>query len=169
MKSLRYITAYGKETNQKVAHLIETKKLTSLLLQKYPLAHDITTDKALYTYTQSLKNQYLKKSSPLSKVIYDNRIGITHEALGLHTYSNKIQGSKIKRKNEIRIGTIFKSTPKEFLRMIVTHELVHLKEKEHNKAFYQLCTHIEPNYGQYEFDMRLYLIHLEVFGKVWKV
>ena len=52
--------------------------------------------------------------------------------------------------------------------MIVVHELAHLKEKEHNKAFYKLCTYMEPNYGQYEIDMRLYMIHLETFGKVWK-
>ncbi|WP_410733789.1 YgjP-like metallopeptidase domain-containing protein [Citrobacter portucalensis] len=25
--------------------------------------------------------------------------------------------------------------------MIVVHELAHLKEKEHDKAFYQLCCH----------------------------
>ena len=168
MKSLRYITAYGEETTQKVAQLIREEKLSTLLLRRYPKPHSISTDKALYSYTQSLKNEYLKKSPPLSKVLYDNNIHIIHDALGLHTYAHRIQGNKIKRKNEIRIGAIFKQTPSEFLRMIVTHELAHLKEKEHNKAFYKLCTHIEPNYAQYEFDMRLYMIHLEVFGKVWE-
>jgi predicted metal-dependent hydrolase len=47
----------------------------------------------------------------------------------------------------------------EFLTMIAVHELAHLKEKQHDKAFYQLCTHMEPNYHQYEFDLRLYLTH----------
>jgi hypothetical protein len=41
--------------------------------------------------------------------------------------------------------------------MIVAHELAHLKESQHNKAFYQLCQHIEPNYHQLEFDLRLWL------------
>ena len=45
--------------------------------------------------------------------------------------------------------------------MIVVHELAHLKEPEHNKAFYQLCTHMAPDYHQLEFDLRLYLTHLE--------
>jgi hypothetical protein len=45
--------------------------------------------------------------------------------------------------------------------MIVVHELAHLKEFEHNKAFYQLCTHMVPDYHQLEFDLRLYLTHLE--------
>jgi predicted metal-dependent hydrolase len=38
--------------------------------------------------------------------------------------------------------------------MIVAHEIAHLKEPQHNKAFYQLCQHIEPNYHQLEFDLR---------------
>jgi len=168
MKSLRYIAAYGEETSAQVAKIIEQKKLTKLLLSRYEKSHTITTDKSLYDYTMALKNKYLKKSQPLSKVIYDNKIHIIHDALGLHTYVRRVQGTKIKSKNEIRVGSIFKHTPLEFLRMIIVHELAHLKEKEHNKAFYKLCTYMEPNYGQYEFDMRLYMIHLEMFGKVWK-
>jgi len=168
MKSLRYIAGYGEETTSQVAKSIEQKRLTKLLLSRYEKSHTITSDKALYEYTMALKNEYLKKSQPLSKVIYDNKIHIIHDALGLHTYVRRIQGSKIKSKNEIRVGSIFKNTPLEFLRMIVVHELAHLKEKEHNKAFYKLCTYMEPNYGQYEFDMRLYMIHLELCGKVWK-
>jgi predicted metal-dependent hydrolase len=42
------------------------------------------------------------------------------------------------------------------------HELAHLKELEHDKAFYQLCTHMAPDYHQLEFDTRLYLTHLEL-------
>ncbi|HSX51245.1 MAG TPA: metal-dependent hydrolase, partial [Cellvibrio sp.] len=43
----------------------------------------------------------------------------------------------------------------------------HFKEKEHNKAFYQLCRHMEPNYYQYEFDLRLYLTQLDLFGDIY--
>jgi UTP pyrophosphatase len=39
----------------------------------------------------------------------------------------------------------------------VVHELAHLKEMEHNKAFYQLCEHMLPGYAQLEFDLRLFL------------
>jgi predicted metal-dependent hydrolase len=45
--------------------------------------------------------------------------------------------------------------------MIAVHELAHLKEREHGKAFYQLCVHMEPAYHQLEFDTRLYLTHLD--------
>jgi len=43
----------------------------------------------------------------------------------------------------------------------------HFKEKEHNKAFYQLCRHMEPHYAQYEFDLRLYLTQLDLFGAIY--
>ncbi|MGL4983989.1 MAG: YgjP-like metallopeptidase domain-containing protein, partial [Plesiomonas sp.] len=64
-------------------------------------------------------------------------------------------------------ASLFKDAPADFLRMIVTHELAHLREKDHNKAFYQLCQHIEPRYHQLEFDVRLYLTHLDLFGKIY--
>ena len=46
--------------------------------------------------------------------------------------------------------------------LIVVHELAHLKERDHDKAFYQLCLHMEPQYHQYEFDLRLYLTQLDL-------
>ena len=58
-------------------------------------------------------------------------------------------------------ASVFRDAPAAFLKMIVVHELAHLKEFEHNKAFYQLCTHMVPDYHQLEFDLRLYLTHLE--------
>ena len=110
-----------------------------------------------------LKNRYLKKSNPISKVSYDSKINFSNQALGLHTYVSRVQGSKLKTKNEIKISSQFKKMPLEFLRMIVVHELAHLKEKSHDKAFYKLCEYMEPNYHQLEFDMRLYLTYMDIF------
>ncbi len=45
--------------------------------------------------------------------------------LGTHTYVSRVQGNKLKGKNEIRIGSLFKKTPEPFLQMIVVHELAH--------------------------------------------
>ena len=70
-------------------------------------------------------------------------------------------------KNEIKIAEVFRVGPEAFLRMIVVHELAHFKEKEHDKAFYQLCAHMEPAYHQLEFDLRLYLTQLELFGPLY--
>ena len=74
-----------------------------------------------------------------------------------HTAVSRIQGGKLKAKREIRVASLFKSMPPEFLQMIVVHELAHLKEKAHDKAFYQLCCHMEPQYHRYELDARLWL------------
>ncbi|MGP1614663.1 MAG: M48 metallopeptidase family protein, partial [Pollutimonas bauzanensis] len=82
----------------------------------------------------------------------------------LHTTISRVQGMKLKAKREIRIATIFREAPEQFLKMIAVHELAHLKEKEHDKAFYNLCERMEPNYHQYEFDLRLYLTHLDQPG-----
>ena len=61
---------------------------------------------------------------------------------------------------------MFKSVPEEFLEMIVVHELAHFKEKEHNKAFYKLCTYMQSSYHQVEFDLRLYLTEVDMNGKI---
>ena len=52
--------------------------------------------------------------------------------------------------------------------MIVVHELAHLREREHNDAFYRLCVHMEGRYHQLELDARLYLIHKELFGDLYQ-
>jgi len=147
--------------------MLDKKTLSNYLLSKYPKAHTIVNDKALRAFVMDLKNQYLKKSSPLSKVKFDDKIHVIKNALGLHSFVSRVQGNKLKSKNEIRIATVFKSAPEEFLEMIVVHELAHLKEKEHNKAFYQLCQHMLPDYHQIELDLRIYLTQLDCIGSIY--
>ncbi len=167
MKTLKYLNHYTPETQKQVQLLIEKQKLSEYLLQKYPKAHSIKTDKALFSYVIDFKENYMKKSAPLSKVIYDGKINVIHNALGTHRFVSRVQGSKLKAKNEIRVASMFKSVPEEFLTMIIVHELAHFKEKEHNKAFYKLCEHMEPSYHQLEFDLRLYLTHMDIIGKLY--
>lgn len=167
MHELKYLIGYSENVTNQVRLLISKDKLGETLLKKYPVTHTIRTDKALYAYTVDMKNALLKQSQPLSKVIYDDKIKDLHHALGLHTFISRVQGGKHKAKNEIRVASLFKNVPLEFLRMIVVHELAHLKEKDHNKAFYKLCEHMEPSYHQFELDMRLYLTHMDLFGKLY--
>lgn len=157
MTPLKYLAAYNADIQLQVSQLLTAGKLPQVLLNRHPSIHDIRTDKALYDYTLQIKNDYLRQSQPLSKVIFDDKISLRHQALGLHSYVARVQGNKIKAKNEIRISSKLKRVPEALLRMVVVHELAHLKEKEHNKAFYKLCTYMEPNYHQLEFDLRLYL------------
>jgi len=167
MSSLRYLTGYPPSVHDQVETLISKGILANVLLKKYPKPHTINNNKALYSYVIDMKNQFIRKSSPLSKVVYDDKLDVLHQALGLHTFVSRVQGGKLKAKNEIRIGSVFKKVPIEFLEMIVVHELAHLKEKEHNKAFYQLCTHMLTDYHQLEFDVRLYLTYLDRVGKLY--
>ena len=167
MQELKYLIGYSENVTSQVRLLISKDKLGETLLKKYPHPHTIRTDKALYSYTVDLKNALLKQSQPLSKVIYDDKIKDLHHALGLHTFISRVQGGKHKAKHEIRVASLFKNVPLEFLRMIVVHELAHLKEKDHNKAFYKLCEHMEPAYHRLELDLRLYLTHLDLFGKLY--
>lgn len=167
MTHLQYLSGYSQELTQQVQTLIDNGNLSKVLLKKYPKVHSYTTEKALYDYVISLKNQSMKKSAPISKVMYDGKITTVHKALGLHSYVTRVQGGKLKSKNEIRIGTVFKHAPEAFLKMIVVHELAHIKEKDHNKAFYKLCQYMETDYHQLEFDTRLYLTHLDAIGPLY--
>ncbi len=160
-----YLAGYPAELLAQVRQLIEQDLLAGVMLQKYPLAHPVRTDNALYDYVQEIKNAYLRNAGQLSKVAFDGKLHVVQQALGTHTAISRVQGAKLKAKREIRVATVFKEMPAEFLRMIVVHELAHLKEREHGKAFYQLCRHMEPNYHQLEFDLRVYLSHLETTGR----
>ncbi|GIU53727.1 hypothetical protein TUM4249_33680 [Shewanella sp. KT0246] len=159
---LKYLNGYSASTIEQVKHHIENDTLENLLLSRYPTIHDIRTDKALYDYAMEFKQQYLKQSDPISKVIFDEKISLSHQALGLHTYANRVQGNKVKAKNEIRISSRLRHVPEPLLRMVVVHELAHLREKDHNKAFYQLCKYMTADYHQLELDLRLLLTCIEL-------
>ena len=162
MQPLKYLTAYPESVLSQVRNLIESEGLRDHLLNKYPRGHEIRTDRALYDYVMALKSEYLRRSEPLNKIVYDNKLKIIKHALGTHTTISRVQGRKLKKKREIRIAALFKDVPLELLRMIAVHELAHIKQSAHDKAFYQLCCHMEPGYHQLEFDLRLFLTWKEL-------
>ena len=164
--TLKYLAGYPQNLQAQVQQLLDQGRLGEVLLTRYPQGHGVRTDRALYDYVMELKNDYLRSSEPLSKVAFDSKLHVIAHALGTHTTVSRVQGSKLKAKREIRVATLFKDVPAEFLRMITVHELAHIKEKAHDKAFYKLCTHMEPHYHQYEFDLRVYLTHVEMVGKL---
>lgn len=155
--SLRYLQGYPDALQQQVRQLIAEDRLGDYLERRYPQRHQVQSDKALYGYVQQLRQTHLKSAPGIDKVLYDNRLDLTHRALGLHTAVSRVQGGKLKAKKEIRVAALFKEAAPEFLQMIVVHELVHLRESDHNRAFYKLCEHMMPGYAQTEFDLRCYL------------
>lgn len=167
MNPLKYLVGYPAETIAQVEQVIADMRLAEILLKKYPAAHQVRSDKQLYDYTMELKSQFLGKTQQLSRAHYDSKIKVIQHALGQHHYITRVQGNKTRTVNEIKIASVFRLAPEPFLKMIVVHELAHFKEKEHNKAFYQLCRHMEPHYHQYELDLRLYLTQLDLFGAIY--
>lgn len=157
MNDLPYLRGYPETLRAQARQLLDEGRLADWLQARYPDRHQVRNDKALYDYVLELKNTAMRAAPALHKVCYDSRLQVLHRALGVHQASSRVQGTKLRAHKEIRISALFKDTPPEFLKMIVVHELAHLKEMQHNKAFYQLCLHMEPDYHRYELDLRLYL------------
>lgn len=152
-----YLLGYSDRVRDQAWALLEKGQLEDAVLARHPEPNPAPDNARLYTYTQQLKREHMKSAPPLGKVRYCDKIATVNRALGLHTYAVRQQGAKLKRRNEIRIGAVFRELPADFLRMIVVHELAHLRHKDHDKAFYRLCCHLEPAYHQLELDLRLVL------------
>jgi hypothetical protein len=168
---LPFLGGYPESNLAQVRHLIAQGTLGHYLERRYPERHAVRNDGALYEHAMALKQRYLRNAPLLSKVAYDNRLQIDQRALGTLTAVSRVQGGQLKAKREIRVAALFKDAPAQMLQMIVVHELAHLKEREHDKAFYALCEHMLPEYHQVEFDTRLYLTWraLEAAGKVMEI
>lgn len=165
-----YLAGYPPALVDQVNALIAAGRLGPTLLAKYPLAHAIRTDRALYDYVLAMKDEFMRNAGQLSKVMFDSRLQVIGHALGTHATVPTVQGAKLRVRREIRVASLFREGPPEFLRMIVAHELAHIKERAHDKAFYQLCCHMEPAYHQFEFDLRSYLCFLAAGGHaLWPV
>jgi predicted metal-dependent hydrolase len=162
--NLPYLQGYPPELLAQVQGLIDAGRLAQTVANRHCEAHMVRTERALYDYVNELKSRHMKSAPPLAKVAYDPTLHIVRNALGTHSAVSRVQGGRLKAKREIRIAALFKDAPADFLRMIVVHELAHLKEREHGKAFYALCLHMEPDYHQLEFDVRLWLTSQELTG-----
>src|SRR5471032_1525698 len=83
--ALKYLQAYPANLQDQVRQLIAQGKLGDYLQQRYPWRHAVQSDKALYAYALALKQEYLRNAPSIDKVLFDNRLDLTHRALGLHT------------------------------------------------------------------------------------
>src|SRR5436190_849317 len=131
MASLKYLVGYPDHLQAQVHDLIAQGRLGRILAEKYPQPHAVRSDRQLYDYVQALKDRHLRKAVPLGKVIYDSKLQVMKHALGTHTTISRVQGDRLKSSRELRIATVLRDAPAEFLKMIVVHELAHLKEAEH--------------------------------------
>lgn len=152
------LRGYPDALQAQVRQLLDSGQLGDYLQRRYPGRHEVQTDKALYRYVADLKQDFLRRAPAIDKVCYDSRLDVVKNALGLHTTLSRPHGGRLVTSREIRIAALFRELPPEMLRMIVVHELAHLRESAHNRAFYQLCEHMQPGYAQLEFDLRLFLV-----------
>ena len=169
MPTLPYLAGYPPEIQARAESMLGAGELGALLRKRYPERHQVRTNKALQAYVQELKARAMRNAPPLVGVRYDDRLHVVHGALGLHTTTTRVQGPKLRKRREMRVASLFKDTPPEFLRMIVVHELAHMKHAEHDREFYKLCRYMEPDYHQLELDLRLYLTVPGVGGRVGRV
>ena len=153
-----YFQHYPENIQQQVSQLINSNQLATYFKNKYPTPHQLRSQKQLFEYTNEFKQRYLKNAPKLSNVAYKKQKDLVKNALGTHTFKSQQHGGKLKAKHEIAIADQLKYAPEPLLRLLVVHELAHFKEKDHNKAFYQLCCHMEPEYHQLELDLRLFLV-----------
>ena len=103
MSKLTYLQGYPEHLLSQVRTLIAEQRLGEVLQKRYPDTHSITTDKALYAWTQDLKSQFLRNAPPINKVAYDSKIHVLNNALGLHTAVSRVQGNKLKALSLIHI------------------------------------------------------------------
>ncbi len=165
---LRALAGYPPAIIDQVRQAIAADRMGAWLRGKYPRLHDIRTDKALFNYVDALRARYLRNAPPLARVCYDGKLQQVQQALGTHARIARVQGGRLSTRREIRIASLFRSAPEPFLEMIVVHELAHLKEADHDKAFYQLCNHMLADYHQLEFEVRAWLCHQAAGGApVW--
>ena len=82
---LPYLRSYPASLQDQARDLLQKGKLGAVLLRKYPQAHAVRSDKALYDYAQELKARYLRNAGTVNKVLFDNKIHVVRHALGLHT------------------------------------------------------------------------------------
>lgn len=165
MEPLPYLTGYSPELVDSARTLLARGELLKRVEARYPDRHQIRSSKQLGAYVQELKGRYLKRTPPLNRVLYDDKLDVVQNALGLHTTKVHPHGGRVHKRRELRVAGLFRDVAPEFLRMIVVHELAHQKHADHDSAFYRLCEYMEPDYQQLEFDLRLLLTAREHAGE----
>jgi UTP pyrophosphatase len=67
-----FLQAYSAEVQQHAQAMLQCQEVGTFLQQRYPTAHTIRSDKALFEYAQTLKHTHMRHSEPLNKVQFDS-------------------------------------------------------------------------------------------------
>ena len=152
--ALPYLSGYAPSLQNQVRDWLFAGKAGEWLLRKYPQAHAVRTDRALYDYVDALKAQYLRNAGQLHKVAYDSRIHVVHNALGLHTRRAIVHGGRLNARHEIHVAAMFKQAPDAFLRMICVHELAHTRHFDHSPSFWAEVAKHDADYKNHRKQLK---------------
>jgi len=162
MSSLPLIAGYPPDLVAAAEELVRSGRALAAIAERYPERHRVRSNKELGAYVQEPKARHLKGTPGLRSVAFDKRLRSAHKALGLHTTKRRVHGARLRTTRELRVASVLREAPAAFLRAIVVHELAHQKHADHDRDFYRLCCHMEPEYHQLEFDLRVWLSALDV-------
>ena len=101
---LPFLAGYAQPLLDQVRQLLADGALGDRLQRRYPEAHAIRTDGALYEHASALKARYLRNAPALSKVVYEGRLQIDQRALGTLTAVSRVQGGRLTAKRELRVA-----------------------------------------------------------------
>ena len=163
-----YFSAYSEQIKAQILSLLKSGQLSRYFLNKYPEKHQLKSEKQLFEYTNKLKQHYLKHAAKLDSVKYHKQQDLVLNALGTHTFKRHQQGNRLRAQHHIAISNQLKDAPEPIIRALIVHELAHFREKEHNKNFYRLSCHMEPNYYQLELDLRLFSVMLMLYDNPYQ-
>jgi len=99
MTALKYLGGYPSALLDKVRLLIERDELGAYLEKRHPGRHEVQSDKALYAYTNALRQQHLRNAPGIDRVWYDSKLDVIGKALGLHTAISHVHGSRLKARH----------------------------------------------------------------------
>ena len=103
-----FLAGYPADLLDQVRARLADGSLGADLARRYPDAHTIRTDGALYDHASSLKARHLRNAPALNKVAYDGRLQIDQRALGTLTAASRVQGGRLSAKRELRVAACFK-------------------------------------------------------------
>jgi len=155
-QKVNWLNGYPYEIVSRAKQLVANNELGPYLIKKYPVAHDIRTDRELYNYAVRLQKEFMHSSPPILSVAYRPMV----DPDGWAIYYPLIR--------DIKVSPVFRRAPIEFLRLLLLHELGHIEEEGHDEAFYRLHASMVPDYVQLHLDINLYMLHLDTGGVLYQ-
>ena len=89
-----YLRAYPQDTVAQVQAMLARGTVGDWLLGKYPQAHAVRTDGALYDFVQAIRQSHMRSAAGIIKITYDSKLQVIAHALGTHTRISRVQGGK---------------------------------------------------------------------------